>query len=375
MADSKKPTSAGKPSLSPLAVRLSVGLILFVIVALLLAEWSTQDLPAHQRRRQLIRFSLVALLAGISLAAVIDALVTRPIFSLLAQVRKAADHNWDQPLNIPPSRGEITELGQALENLRKTVNERKTALFELNQELEDRVAARSKELEETQQQLLQSAKLSALGQLSVGVAHEVNNPTSILLTRLGYLLSVADEEGFDPELIQDLETLEAQTKRIGSITQNLLRFGHQSPHSAKLASLNEIVKLTVSLLKHYAKKQNAQLFVDLQDNAQAHMDPSAIEQVCFNLVKNALESGASEVHIRTSPGHFSVEDNGSGMNQATRERIFDPFFTTKEIGKGSGLGLSVSYGIVERHGGHMHVRSQEDQGSCFNVSLPQTGTP
>jgi two-component system NtrC family sensor kinase len=373
MADSKKPNRPGKPNLSPLAVRLSVGLILFVIVALLLAELNTQGLPAHQRQRQLIRFSVVALLAGISLAALIDALVTRPVFSLLDQVRQAADRDWDQPLKVPQSRGEITELGQALENLRQAVNERKAALFTLNQELEDRVAARSKELEETQQQLLQSAKLSALGQLSAGVAHEVNNPTSILLTRLGYLLSVADEEGFDPELIDDLETLEAQAKRIGTITQSLLRFGHQSPHLAKIGSLNDIVELTVSLLGHSAKQNKALLLLDLDENARAFMDPSAIEQVCFNLVKNALESGAKEVQISTSPGQITVKDNGAGMNPKTQKRIFDPFFTTKEIGKGSGLGLSVSYGIVERHGGQMHVRSKKGQGTTFNVTLPQTG--
>jgi two-component system, NtrC family, sensor kinase len=375
MVDSKKEHKARRPTLSPMAVRLSVGLILFVIVALLLAESTTQTLPAAQRQRQLVRFSIVALLAGISLAALIDTLVTRPIISLLSQIHKAAERNWDQPFNVPQGRGEITDLGQALENLRQTVNEREKELSELNHELEARVSARTKDLEDTQRQLLQSAKLAALGQLSAGVAHEVNNPTGILLTRLGYLLSIADDEAFDPDLISDLETLEAQAKRIATITQNLLRFGHQSPHTAEVGSLNDIVKLTESLLNHLSNKNQTKIVLNLGENATAYMDRSAIEQVCFNLVKNALESNAREVLISTGPGQLTVSDDGSGMNPATRERIFDPFFTTKEVGKGSGLGLSVSYGIVERHGGEMRVTSQENQGTRFDVLLPQTGKP
>jgi two-component system NtrC family sensor kinase len=373
MADSNKRTEATRPALSHLAVRLSVGLILFVVVALLLADSTTQDLPPGQRQRQLVRFSVVALLAGISLAALIDTLVTRPVFSLLSQVRKASVRNWDQPIKVPSNRGEISELGQALEDLRKAVNERTEALNLLNNELEDRVRARSRELEEAQQQLLQAAKLAALGQLAAGVAHEVNNPTGILLTRIGYLLSVAEEQGMGDELVADLKTLEDQAKRISTITQNLLRFGRKSALNSTQCSLNDIVKLTASLLNHKAKASNVALKLELGEQALAYVDRPAIEQVCFNLIKNAIEAGATKVWVRTGPGHLQVQDNGPGMNASTRERIFEPFFTTKEVGEGSGLGLSVSYGIVERHGGQMRVSSEEGVGSTFDVNLPQTG--
>jgi len=356
-----------------LAVRLSVGLTLFVIVALLLAEGTTHDLPAGERQRQLIRFSIAALLAGIAMAALIDILVTRPVFSLLKQIRRASSRNWDEPLQVPRARGEISELGQAIEELRLAVNERSAALNLLNQELEDRVQARTLELKEAQQQLLQAAKLAAIGQLAAGVAHEVNNPTGILLTRIGYLLSVADEEAMDPELISDLETLEHQAKRISTITQNLLRFGRESSLNSASNSLNEIVELTVSLLQHQAKKHNVQVKTDLKDGATAFVDRTAIEQVCFNLLKNAIESGATEVFVRTAPGLLQVHDNGPGMNSQLRERIFEPFFTTKKVGEGSGLGLSVSYGIVERHGGQMLVTSEEGAGTQFDVTLPESG--
>jgi two-component system NtrC family sensor kinase len=218
--------------------------------------------------------------------------------------------------------------------------------------------------------LLQAAKLAALGQLSTGVAHEINNPTSIILTRLGLLISTADEEGLDPELIADLETLEHQTKRIAHITQSLLRFGRKSSLNSQLCSLEDIVDLTISILKHTAQKQNVLLNVEHNENATAYADSQSIEQVCFNLIKNAIESGATQVTVRTSLGHISVEDDGEGMDDETLRQVFDPFFTTKEIGEGSGLGLSVSYGIVERHGGQLKATSSPSEGTCFTVTLP-----
>ena len=352
-----------------MAVRLSVGLILFVIVALLLAEASLSGIPHEQRQGQLLRFSAVALTAGIALAALIDSLVTRPILRLIGQVRSAEASGWDTPLSIPPNRGEITELGQSLEGLRSSIHDHQMAIDKLNSELENRVLERSRELEETQAQLLQAAKLAAVGQLAAGVAHEVNNPTGIMLTRIGFLLTTADEEGLDPELIEDLETLQNQAKRIATITQNLLRFSRRSDLNATLCSLEEIAELTASLLAHTAKQNNTVLRCEHHPSPLISIDRAAIEQVCFNLVKNAIDSGATEVTLHTRANQIQVIDNGCGMNDETRNQIFDPFFTTKEVGKGSGLGLSVSYGIVERHNGELSVTSSPGTGSTFTVTL------
>ena len=128
--------------------------------------------------------------------------------------------------------------------------------------------------------------------------------------------------------------------------------------------------LTISILKHTAQKQNVTLHVEHQENATAYADAQSIEQVCFNLTKNAIESGATQVTVQTSKGQIRVKDNGDGMNEETLRQVFDPFFTTKEIGEGSGLGLSVSYGIVEKHRGQLKVTSNPRQGTCFTVTLP-----
>ena len=372
MADSERKNNRSNPRHSHVAIRVSVALVLFLIAALIMVEWLTNELPSKKQKPQLLWFSVTVLMGGIGLAALIDALVTRPVFSLLGQVREAPKKGWINPIRVPQGRGEITELGQALEDLRIAVNERNDALEQLNEELEQRVEQRTAELQEAQNQLMESAKLAAIGQLSVGVAHEVNNPTAIMLTRLGYLLSVADEEAMDPELIEDLEVLEHQAKRISHITQSLLRFGRKSELRIESSSLNEVVQLTVSLLKHSAEKHGVALELNLDPNAMARFDPSAMEQVCFNLVKNGLECEADTLWIQTQPGLLIVRDNGKGMDKQTRERIFEPFFTTKAIGEGSGLGLSISYGIVERHGGLMQVISNIGEGTSFRVELPGT---
>ena len=152
-----------------------------------------------------------------------------------------------------------------------------------------------------------------------------------------------------------------------------MRFGRKSSLNSQLCSLEDIVDLTISILKHTAQKQNVLLNVEHNENATAYADSQSIEQVCFNLIKNAIESGATQVTVRTSLGHISVEDDGEGMDDETLRQVFDPFFTTKEIGEGSGLGLSVSYGIVERHGGQLKATSSPSVGNLFYCDPPYRG--
>ena len=171
-------------------------------------------------------------------------------------------------------------------------------------------------------------------------------------------------------MIDDLETLQHQATRIATITQNLLRFSRKSDLNRAPCSLKEIAELTTSLLEHHAKQRNVDLHCIHEERGSFLLDRAAIEQVCFNLTKNAIDSGASKVTLLTHPSGFSVVDDGKGIAPEDCEQIFDPFFTTKGIGEGSGLGLSVSYGIVERHNGEITVQSVLGQGSTFQVILP-----
>jgi signal transduction histidine kinase len=329
-----------------------------------------------QQKGLVLLFAVFAFVGGLAIAYTLDLLITRPVGRMVDQVRLAAERGWGEPITVPPWRAELTELGGALEELRAAVRSKEEALSVLNSQLEERVRIRGEELEAAQVQLVEAAKLAGLGQMASGVAHEVNNPTGIILSRVGYLLSIADEEGLDPDIIEDLSVVEHQARRVARITQDLLNFGRETGQDYSEVSLSEVVDLTLSLLGPVSKKTDVLLTANLDGSAVAWGNRDQLEQVVFNLVKNALEASApgGEVVVTTRPGEIVVEDGGDGIPADEISRIFEPFFTRKPVGEGTGLGLSVSYGIVTRHGGRIEVDSEEGAGTTMTVSLPLGGS-
>jgi signal transduction histidine kinase len=291
-------------------------------------------------------------------------------------VRAAATTAWEEPLEI---RGgdEIAELGEALEALRGAVVAQRGELEALNADLEHRVEERTRQLAAAQHQLIQSEKMASLGQLAAGVAHEVNNPNGIVLTRAGYLLSVADEEGLDPDVIDDLQVIEDQARRVARIAGSLLQFARPGERQTAEVVLAEIVELTCQVLGHTAKRAQVALVVEISDRASIQGDRGRLEQVLFNLVKNAIQATPAGgcITVRAAGGHLEVEDTGVGIPEDEILKIFDPFFTTKEVGEGTGLGLSVTYGIVHEHGGTIRAESRLGRGTLMVVELPSTGAP
>ncbi len=364
---------------SPLSLRLSAAVTLFIVGSLLMLEWVTRGFETGAQQGVLALYFFFALLGGTGLAFFLDLLVTKPLGRVVGHVRTATREGWTQPTPIPPGRGEIGELATALEDLRLRVVEKQAALNQLNEELEDRVARRNAELQATQEQLVHAAKMAGVGQLSAGVAHEVNNPNGIILSRAGYLLSVADEEGLDPDVIEDLEIIEGQARRIAEVTGNLLKFGRRSPSTRTALDLSQIAGLIAELLARSAEHKGVALIVEPAQGARAHGSRTELEQVVFNLVKNALDAcePGGTVTVSARPGCLEVVDDGAGVPADLLPRIFEPFFTTKPVGSGTGLGLSVSYGIVTDHGGTIDVYSPgpSGRGTVFIVRLPQEPTP
>lgn len=320
-------------------------------------------------------FVLGALAAGLVLAAALDWLVTRPLLHLLQQVRDLPARGYATPVR---ARGidEPRELGEALEAMRQVVVSREEELRRLNQELEARVEARTAELRRAQQQLVQAEKLASVGELAGGVAHEINNPTGVILARASYLVSVADEEGFDPDVIEDLEVVVHQATRIRTITGDLLSFGRRAGGTVEAVELREVATLAVNLLRHAATRASVEVTVAPGDAGAVRGRREGLEQAIFNLLKNAIEAtppgGRVEVGIREEEAQvaLTVDDTGPGVPPDLRGRIFDPFFTTKPVGKGTGLGLSVTYGIVSDHEGRIEVEEAPTGGARFQVVLP-----
>ena len=228
-----------------------------------------------------------------------------------------------------------------------------------------------------QQQLAQSEKMSSLGQMISGTAHELNNPLSSVL---GYAQLLRIQASGDERSERRLELLQSEAERCQRIVQNLLAFARQRSPEPKPLSVNEVIQSVVSLMGYQLRTSGITLITELDSDLPAiEADAHQLQQVFVNLLTNALhairadsDSGRIRVSsMRVSGGVVvEVQDDGPGIPEEIRSRIFDPFFTTKEEGKGTGLGLSIVYGIVTSHLGTIDAIVSETGGACFRMRFP-----
>lgn len=251
-----------------------------------------------------------------------------------------------------------------------TIEQLRNALSEPNQSRQ--------ELAGVQAALIQSEKLASMGQLSAAIAHEINNPLGVVLM---YTHILHDECPEDSAMRQDLKTIADQTERCRKIVAGLLNFARQNKVMYQPVDIDNLVQ---RCLKTTPTPQNIQIEYQSEVNDPiVEMDADQMTQVLVNLITNAVEAmpdgGVLTLSIREDPGRviFSVTDTGMGIPAENHARIFDPFFTTKPFGKGTGLGLAVSYGIVKMHRGDIEIRSNTDRsagptGTTMTIELPRT---
>jgi PAS domain S-box-containing protein len=232
-----------------------------------------------------------------------------------------------------------------------------------------------------EEQLIQSSKLASLGELVGGIAHEINNPTSIIIMRAASLIREVKEENRQAEIIEDIQVIQRQCAKVAQITSGLLAFSRQSPFEPKPASVNRTIESAIGLIENVIKSHGVSFETELDpDLPIVKLDTARIEQVMLNLFNNAMDAmpDGGVLRIASSRSTLSrkphilirVSDTGEGVPKENLDRLFDPFFTTKEVGKGTGLGLSISYGIVQEHSGRLEVESQLGQGATFSLYLP-----
>jgi len=225
--------------------------------------------------------------------------------------------------------------------------------------------------------LLQSSKLSSIGTLVAGIAHELNTP---LGTILGFSEEIAKEKSLSPDAARYADWIVKESKRCAAIVRNLLKFSRRNEAKRCIFNLNEAVGTVLSLYRHQLQSG----FVRLNTALDGHPlpvfgDSDQIQQVVLNILKNAHQAvadrdGDGVIRVRTeavsSEACLHIENNGPVIPAAEMDRIFDPFFTTKGVGEGTGLGLSLSYGIVQAHGGRIQVENIEAGGVRFSIALP-----
>jgi signal transduction histidine kinase len=264
-------------------------------------------------------------------------------------------------------------------------------IAKLNETLEARVEERTRELKDTQVQLMQSEKLVSLGQLVAGVAHELNNPIGFVHANLQLLdefvtkLVEAEKSGGDSERLRDaigklLARSREGTERVKKIVQDLRTFSRMDQAELQEVDLHEELDRTLTLVEPRFKV-GIEVVRQYGDLPQVRCYPGQLNQVFLNLLMNACDAlrdgGTIVVATRRSALGVCLEfrDDGPGIPPALQRRIFDPFFTTKEVGEGTGLGLSLSHGIIERHRGRISVASEAGKGTTFAVDLPLDAAP
>jgi len=299
--------------------------------------------------RQVALIALVSIvLAGI-IAIPITRVITRPVEDLVDANRRLAQGNMTVRVDdFGP--GELGELGRSFNTMVETLNR-------------------------IQQELLHKEKLASVGQLSAGVAHEINNPLASIL--LFSEMMYKDCEADDPRR-SDLEMIITETKRCKLIVADLLNFARQQEVMAQDTHLPELLNQTIDLVSHLPSYKGVKIECRYSpDVSIIQGDPEQLQQVFTNLLNNAAEAmpkgGSITVDLR-KVNRDSVEvritDTGTGIPPENMSQLFTPFFTTKGPGKGTGLGLSISYGIIKMHRGQIRVQSQEGIGTTFTVTLP-----
>jgi len=314
-----------------------------------------------------MRNETTAIFLGIAFAGMIAALIVstflakgilQPIRQLILASHQWANGNLDYRVDTI-QKDEIAELSETFNLMASSLKERDERLKEY-----------------TQQQIMKSERLATLGQLAAGVAHEINNPLGAILM---YSHLSLEEMGTDDPRRKNLEKVTSEATRCKNIVRGLLDFARQSEPHVEEADANEIINRTLSVLQNQVQFQNITITTRLSESLpKVMMDCGQIQQVFTNIILNAAEAieGPGEVVVssKIAENGQSIEieftDTGCGISRENIEKIFDPFFTTKEVGRGTGLGLAVSYGIVARHKGSILVNSSPGKGTTFIVRLP-----
>jgi len=312
-------------------------------------------------------------------------LVYLPLRDLESGAQRLSTGNLDQAIPVR-SGDEFGKLASVFNGMTDALRNSRAQLRDWGHTLEQKVERRTQELRRAQAETMRGEKLASVGLLASGVAHELNNPLTGILTFSHLVRQKMPDKSPDAE---DMDLVIRETKRCAVIIKRLLDFAREKLPEKKFTDLNQVIDDTVRIVEQPAHLRDIEITVDLDRTLPPiWIDADQIKQVIMNMVVNAQhaveEKGSITVSTRRSPDprasatepkpmvEISIVDTGCGIPETNLRRIFDPFFTSKDVGKGTGLGLSVSHGIVEAHGGLIEVESKVGEGSTFRVLLPLT---
>ncbi len=309
-------------------------------------------------------------------------MVNIPVRRLTQGTHEITKGNLDYRIKVHSS-DEVGDLADSFNKMTEELGRARDELTEWTQTLEERVEQKTDELRRALSNMVQMEKMASLGKLAASVAHELNNPLAGILAYAKLLKkkiakgNMSEEES--KEIEAELVMIADESARCGNIVNNLLLFSRQKVGDFQPQNLTPIIEQSLRLIAHHLSMNNVRCEVDLPGNlVETICDPQQIEQALIALEINAIEAmpggGTLRIEMRLREKEREVEirviDNGIGINEEDLEHIFEPFFTTKKDGKGTGLGLAVVHGIIERHNGKIEVQSKLNVGTTFIVTLP-----
>jgi signal transduction histidine kinase len=328
----------------------------------------------------LARLVILGLLVGVLLAALLTRHITGPLDALAEAMNRVRSGDLDVRLDPRGRRDEVGQMVAAFNQMVAELAESRRRLETYQEGLEQMVAERTRQLERTRAQLVQSEKLAALGELVAGVAHELNNP---LTSVIGYAQLLESGELGPEEAQRAVGIVLQEADRARRIVQNLLTFARRRTHERNPVDINAAIEQTVALRRYELERSGVEFVLQLApDLPKIYGDLFQLQQVFLNVINNAAQAmpeGRGRLEIRTThrDGRVVIEiaDTGTGIPPEYLHRIFDPFFTTKDVGQGTGLGLSISYGIVRDHGGEIYAENRPEGGARFTIELPVESPP
>ena len=286
------------------------------------------------------------------------------------------DDSYAREYRVKTSAGEILwiqDRGQIIYDPKGDVKDVIGTFFDISDQRKAEEA-----LKKRSEQLMQARKLASLGILTSGVAHELNNPLNNISTSIQILLEELEEDNIEFKRNLLIEA-EKQVERARDIVKALLEFSREKSLSLKRVQFKNLIEKTINLLKGEWPSEIS-INMKVSEDIEANLDPKRIQQVLINLILNSIQAmtEGGVLTIKAWEGmendakmlYFQVQDTGDGISSQDIKKIFDPFFTTRDVGKGSGLGLSISHSVIEQHGGRMDVESVPGETTKFTVILP-----
>jgi two-component system NtrC family sensor kinase len=329
------------------------------------------------------------ILAAFLVSFLVNRMVYLPLRDLEEGAQRLATGDLEQPIPIR-SVDEFGQLAASFNSMTAALRKSRVELQDWGRTLEEKVEEAMRELHIAQAETVRSEKLASVGLLAAGIAHELNNPLTGVLT-FSHLVRKKMPDG-SPEA-EDLDLVIQETKRCATIIRRMLKFAREQTPEKKFSDLNQLIEETAHLIEQPAHVDDIEIIMELDENLPAlWIDEDLIKQVIMNILVNAqhaiedegtitIRTRVCDEYRRSEQGgetvpmvEISVIDTGCGIAEDNLQLIFDPFFTTKGVGKGTGLGLSVSHGTVAAHGGEIEVESTVGAGTVFRVYLPIGGS-